>query len=258
MTLSAFNPLGRFTGLAEVYANCRPSYPTAALDWVWNHCRLSPPSLLIDVGSGTGILSRQLAMRGFRVIGIEPNADMRARAEAEALPPGPAPTYQDGRAEATGLADGVAAAVFAGQAFHWFQPEATLCEFRRVLHTGGWVVLLWNERDETDPFTAAYGDVIRTAPQARVMEDTRARSGAALLASPLFEEGVERTFANEQHLTEEAMLGRAFSMSYAPREPAAVETFVASLRQVFLRFQNDGAVKLRYEARVVLARRRRG
>src|SRR6266436_5561984 len=102
--LSRSNPTGRFSGLAGSYAKYRPSYPEVALTFILDHCGLQPGSLLIDVGSGTGISSRLLAQRGVRVIGVEPNADMRARAEAEPLPPGcPVPVYQDGRAEATGL-----------------------------------------------------------------------------------------------------------------------------------------------------------
>src|SRR5260370_14245042 len=103
------NPTGRFTGLADKYAKYRPSYPAAALDFIMARCGLGPRALLVDVGCGTGISSRLFALRGIPVLGIDPNADMRSRAEAEPLPSGvPVPRYCEGRAEATGLADGVA------------------------------------------------------------------------------------------------------------------------------------------------------
>jgi hypothetical protein len=57
---SAANPLGRFTGLAELYARCRPSYPAAALDFVLAHCGLSGRALLVDVGCGRGFLRGSL------------------------------------------------------------------------------------------------------------------------------------------------------------------------------------------------------
>src|SRR5271166_4503037 len=102
--LSQCNPTGRFSGLVEGYARHRPDYPAAALDFVMAHCALGPGAVLADVGSGTGISSRLFAVRGVRVIGIEPNAEMRKRAKEESLPAGvPPPEYRDGRAEATGL-----------------------------------------------------------------------------------------------------------------------------------------------------------
>jgi SAM-dependent methyltransferase len=255
--LSRQNPTGRFTGLAELYARCRPSYPAAAVDHVISRCGLGSGSLLVDVGCGTGISSRQLAARGVPVLGIEPNADMRAQAEAEPPPPGcPAPRYADGRAEATGLPDGVADAVLAAQAFHWFDTEAALREFHRILRRDGWVALVWNERDESDPFTAAFGGVIRSGRGAAALEASRGRSGEPLLVNPLFRDGSRTVFTHGQELDEDGALGRAFSASYAPREPAEAEAFAAALREVFTRFQQGGRVVLRYQASVYLAMRR--
>ena len=254
--LSRQNPTGRFTGLAGLYARCRPSYPDAAVDHIVSRCGLGPGSLLVDVGCGTGISSRQLAARGVPVLGIEPNADMRAQAEAEPPPPGcPAPRYAAGRAEATGLPDAVADAVLAAQAFHWFDAEAALREFRRILKRDGWVALLGNERDESDPFTAAFGEVIRSGRGAAALESARGRAGEPLLVNPLFRDSSRVVFANSQELDEDGVLGRAFSASYAPREPAQVEAFAAALREVFARHQQEGRVVLRYQASVYLARR---
>jgi ubiquinone/menaquinone biosynthesis C-methylase UbiE len=80
------------------------------------------------------------------------------------------------------LSDSVADAVLAAQAFHWFNCELALCEFHRILKPDGWVVLVWNERDESDPFTAAYSAVIRTAPEAERLELNRGQAGEPLLS----------------------------------------------------------------------------
>jgi SAM-dependent methyltransferase len=255
--LSDKKPLSRFTGLADVYARARPSYPQEAIDWIATHCALTPPAVLVDVGCGTGISSRLFAERGVQVIGIEPNAEMRARAEAEPLSTHAAVlTFHDGRAEQTGLPDSIADAVLAAQAFHWFETEAALQEFHRVLLPLGWTILMWNERDESDAFTAAYGAVIRSAPEAASVEIPRGRAGEALLSSPLFDESKRVVFKNSQELDEEGLLGRAFSASYAPREAAEAEAFAKALRDVHQKYMQDGKVIIRYETSVYVGRRR--
>lgn len=252
--LSRLNPTGRFTGLADGYARYRPSYPDAAIDYILARCGLRAGSLLVDVGCGTGISSRLFAQRGLTVIGIEPNAEMRAKAQAE-QGSGPPLLYQDGKAEATGLPDASADAVLAAQAFHWFESEAALREFYRILEPGGWVILMWNERDERDPFTAAYGAAIRSFPGAAKLEGARARAGEPLLSSPLFTAGERVVFPSAQAMNEEEMLGRAFSASYAPREPDQVQELERRLREHFARFQHHGQVALHYETSVYRARR---
>ena len=256
MLPSEYHPTERFTGLAGLYSQYRPEYPAAALDFIINRCGLNDQSILVDVGCGTGISSRLFAARGIRVIGIEPNADMRRQAETEQLSLGsPSPTYQEGRAEATGLPEASADAVVAAQAFHWFEPEAALREFHRILKPAGWAVLLWNQRDESDPFTRAYGAGVRQLTNAEVFEPYHGK-GDALLVSPLFQEGERAFFPNEQVLNEAGLLGRAFSVSYAPRDSDSVKRYGDELREVFQRFQKDGRVVLRYETSVFLARRR--
>jgi SAM-dependent methyltransferase len=253
MNESTSDSVRRFTTLSEVYARCRPDYPAECIDFVVAHCGLGPSSLLIDVGAGTGISARLFAQRGIPVVGIEPNEAMRRRAEAE---PGPAHlVYRAGTGEQTGLPADVADLVLSAQAFHWFDAPAALAEFARILHVGGHVALLWNERDESDPCTAAYGAVVRSLPGAAGIEGSRFGSGVALLESPLFVDGQKLTYAHEQSVDEEGLLGRAFSISYAPREPTEAERFAADLRRVFARFQQGGRIVLRYETTLYLARR---
>jgi SAM-dependent methyltransferase len=210
------------------------------------------------VGCGTGISSRLFAARGVNIIGIEPNAEMRAAAEATTT--GAADqrvTYREGQAESTGLPTGLADAVLAAQSFHWFEPDRALREFHRILKIGGWAILMWNQRDEQDPFTAAYGAVIRTATDAAAFENRpHAQAGSALSMSPLFRQFERVTVRNEQVLDEEAVLGRAFSVSYAPIEATQAAAWAESLRAVFRRYNRDGKVMLRYQTSIYLARRR--
>jgi SAM-dependent methyltransferase len=251
--LSHANPTGRFSGLADTYARYRPGYPPALFDLLVSRCGLDPGSLVVDVGSGTGISARALAQRGVPVVGVEPNADMRAAAEAAASD-GPL-HYREGRAEATGLPDACADLVLAAQAFHWFEPDAALREFHRILKPRGWVALVWNERDETDPFTAAYGAIIRSSPDTAAVEGPRGTAGEALFAYPCFQGAERLTFTSEQPLDEDGLRGRAFSASYAPRDPDGVAAWTTALAELFGRWQRDGRVVLRYETSLFLALR---
>jgi SAM-dependent methyltransferase len=254
--LSKMNPTGRFTGLADVYAQHRPDYPTEAIDAIMKQCGLGQNSLLVDVGCGTGTSSLLFARRGVAVVGIEPNEDMRRRAAAVAIPEScPTPQYRQGRAEATGLADRSADAVLAAQAFHWFEPDKALREFHRLLKAGGWVILMWNERDESDGFTAAFGTVMRWSKEAERLEDLRRQAGAPLLISPLFRGSHRLSFGHEQVLDEDGTVGRAVSASYAPTAPDEVEAFQEALRRLFHKHQSQGRVTLRYTTSVYLGQR---
>jgi SAM-dependent methyltransferase len=256
---SSPDPTTRFTGLAETYAQFRPSYPAHAVDFVIARCALGSSSLLVDVGCGTGIASRLFAERGVAVIGVEPNTDMRCHAArtSQADQGGqPTVTYHEGRAEATGLPSASADTVLSAQAFHWFEPASTLAEFHRILKPGGWVVLMWNERDERDPATATFGDVIRTARGAAEAESGRhARAGNALRLSRLFSSAEQVAFHNQQSLNEEGWIGRAFSASYAPREHAEREAWRERLKAAFDQVQQGGTASLRYKTSIYLAQR---
>ncbi len=256
-SVSQYNPTGRFSGRAKLYAQYRPDYPAQAVDYLIATAQLGFTSLVIDVGCGTGISSRQLAQRGIPVIGMEPNDEMRAKAQAESTPEGcPAPEYRAGQAENTGLPNSCADMVLAAQAFHWFEREAALKEFHRLLKPSGWAVLMWNERDETDPFTGLLTQLIRSAPHVAKLEKDRADAGDLILTHPLFENAHKVTFSHSQTLDEEGLRGRCFSASYAPKEHEEAEKLVAALCEAFRKVQTEGRVVLRYVTTVFCGQRR--
>ena len=135
-----------FEQVAELYERVRPSYPNEAVAWLVDRLRIGPPSTVLDLGAGTGKLTRLLVPRVGRVIAIEPGPEMlaqlrRAVPEAEALL---------GAAEAIPLADDAVDAVVCGQSFHWFRTGEALREIQRVLRAGGGIGLIWNVRDPDD------------------------------------------------------------------------------------------------------------
>jgi SAM-dependent methyltransferase len=129
-------PAGSGDRWADDYERGRPSYPSEAVGLP----DLSPASTVLDLGAGTGKLSRPLVGRFDRVIAVEP-ADAMRRVLAMVCPEAQALT---GSAEAIPLGDGSVDAVFAAEAFHWFDGERALNEIARVLRPRGALVLMWN------------------------------------------------------------------------------------------------------------------
>jgi SAM-dependent methyltransferase len=140
-----------FGPAAERYDRIRPRYPEAAIRWILGDA----PLTVVDLGAGTGILTRQLAALGHRVIPVEPDPGMRARLAAA----GGAPQPLAGSAEAIPLPDAQAGAVVAGQAYHWFDPVRAHPEIARVLKPGGIFGPLWNDRDEEVSWVAALSTI---------------------------------------------------------------------------------------------------
>ncbi len=146
----------RFSNRVENYVKYRPGYPPEVLGLFRNEMGLTPDSVIADVGSGTGISSRLFLENGNEVFGVEPNDAMRAAAE-EFLAAFPNFHSRNGTAENTGLPDASVDLVIAAQAFHWFDPEKTRTEFKRILKEDGFVALIWNERQlATTPFLREY------------------------------------------------------------------------------------------------------
>jgi ubiquinone/menaquinone biosynthesis C-methylase UbiE len=128
-----------WTGKASSYDQVRPTPPPALLDLLTQVIATPHPALVVDVGSGTGLSTALWGERAERVIGIEPNADMRQEAirNIEGHPYAAHIEYRAGLAQQTGLPDGCADIVTAAQSFHWMEPTATLAEIARILRPGG-------------------------------------------------------------------------------------------------------------------------
>ncbi len=234
----------RFGPRAKAYAAFRPAYPAEAIDAALDGLG-DPHSLTIaDVGAGTGISARLFAERGVCVIAIEPNSQMRAAAQEH-----PRVAWQDGTAEQTHLASASVDAVVACQAFHWFATTAACSEFRRIARRRA--ALLQYERDERDPFTKAYGDVVR----AYATDDTEALRANALTAFAAFPNARigRAAYPSRQRLDRDALLGRAASSSYLPASGRPAARLRRDLDTLFDRYENAGAVELATVTFVLLA-----
>jgi ubiquinone/menaquinone biosynthesis C-methylase UbiE len=244
-TVPAKHPLTRFSDRVQTYAAHRPSYPAPAIDAVFEGIG-SPTTLIVaDVGAGTGISSRLLADRGCRVHAVEPNQEMRERGMADGHP---RITWHDAAGEHTGLPDASVNIVACFQAFHWLDAAQALAEFARILTPRGRAALVWNVRDDADPFTRAYTDVILR----HATDPPRSpHLGGGGHVPPEFREGwIDYHIArlpNAQTLDRESLIGRALSASYCPNTGDAKAALERDLRAVFDRWSSDGLVTLRYQ-----------
>lgn len=253
--LAKLNPKERFSNRAGYYSKARPDYANEALEFIMSHCRLEAGKKVVDMGAGTGISSRAFATRGLTVCAVEPNQAMLDQAMAE-TDFADRISYIKAGAEQSGLASESFDAVLCAQSFHWFEPEKALSEFNRLLLPSGWVILVWNERDESDEFTKAYGDLLRSLPDTKQLESKRARSGLCLMDSDLFGNKCKKTFAHEQVMNLDKLVGRAFSASYAPFPDSqeALE-FQNKLQELFHKYQSNEQVVMKYESSVYLAQK---
>jgi SAM-dependent methyltransferase len=145
-----------FETVAAEYERHRPEYPEAALRWAADELGLEPGARVLDLGAGTGKLTRGLVGVGFEVVAVEPGAPMLAQLR-EVVPEAEA---HEGSAESIPLPGESVDAAFAGQAFHWFDRDQALPELHRVVCGGGGLALLWNWWDERDPLQQELGALI--------------------------------------------------------------------------------------------------
>jgi SAM-dependent methyltransferase len=212
---------------------------------------------VLDVGSGTGIFTRQLAaaLQVNPVIGIEPSAPMRARAEAEQ--DHGSITYLDGVAERLPFEDATARAVVAATAAHWFDRPAFYREAARVLVPGGIFAIVEYVRDEASSaaaravvkFLAEHGE-----DRAYVRPDYETELGA--LRGFRLLETLRRPVTFALGLAE--FVGLALSSSHARH---AIETLGSDEADRMLRAigeelaDTDGSVPFGYLFQVFLTRR---
>ena len=246
------DPKARFSDRVADYIRYRPGYPIDVVRTLERELGTRPDTTrIVDIGCGTGISADLFLQQGYAVIGVEPNAAMRAAAET-LLASSRRFRSVDGSAEATTLPDASADLVIAAQAFHWFEPAGARREVRRLLAHGGAVALMWNDRKVgTNPFLQGYDDAIRkwSIDYAKVNHQNLSDADIASFFGP---GGCSsRTFANHQTFDWEGLLGRALSSSYVPvRGQPGHDELVLALRSLFDAHASDHQVRFDYDTKL--------
>jgi SAM-dependent methyltransferase len=243
------------------YIQHRPLYPQAALEVLKVECGLSETHIIADIGCGPGILSQLFLDSGNRVIGVEPDIDMRAGADY-VFQGYSGFTCVAGTAEATPLPDQSVDFVASGQAFHWFDPIRARLEFSRILRPEGWVALIWNlQRKGGTPFQIelnAFWNDSRNWNSERALNFGSAawNKGRAEqdVLEPFFRPGgfKGQWFDNPLHCDLEGLKGRVHSTlpGLLPGE-AGYEKMLKALELMFETHQEKGLVVIEHDTRLV-------
>jgi ubiquinone/menaquinone biosynthesis C-methylase UbiE len=209
-----------FEQAATAYEQARPTYPNEVIDLIKSlH---NKPDTIIDLGAGTGKLTRLLGPLGAReIIAIEPVLSMR-----ENLKKIPIITKViDGTAEHIPFEDNTIDIIICAQAFHWFANHRALAELHRVLKPNGLLILIWNAPDHTRDEWAEnirnYVDSFRQddTPRYKTMEWKNAFDNQNFFSS-----AQHKQFTHKQRVTRDLIMNRFLSISFVAALPAEQKT----------------------------------
>ncbi|MFG3341996.1 class I SAM-dependent methyltransferase [Glycomyces sp. NPDC048151] len=192
-----------FGPAADLYDSIRPTYPAEAVAWMTDGKAVDA----VDLGAGTGLLTRALVAQGHRVTAVEPDDLMRTKlvSATEGIA-----AALSGSAEAIPVPDASADLVTGGQSFHWFDRDKAMPEIRRVLRPGGVLAPVWNVRDESTGWVGALTEAIGNSQGEK---DALAATAPGYFGD-LFGEVEYRVFRHEWPIDRAGVLRLVQSRSY--------------------------------------------
>jgi len=226
----------KFDGMGKTYAKFRPTYPQAFIEYLCSDVGIKREGIIADIGSGTGILTRQLLELGNKVFAVEPNDDMRIVAESD-LCGYTNFTSVNGTAENTTLSSHSVGFVTVAQAFHWFDRVSFKAECKRILKPNGKVILVYNSR-RLDSEVVKDGDIVnrKYCPNFKGFSGgMRGTEDVNTHYSDFFDGEYEaRIFKNNLTFELDSFIGRNLSASYALKEnDENFSAYIAELTECF-------------------------
>ena len=237
----------RFTATVEYYHQFRPRYPVEIIRLLIKECTLNANSVLADIGSGTGIFTELLIKRGFKTFAIEPNFAMRQKAQS--LLGG----YDnfisiEGTSNQTHLADHCLDCITCAQSFHWFNDLDSQEEFKRILKPNGYVVLIWNMRDNQTDCMKAYEALLKQfgTDYLNVAAENMTEQKIKLFFG---HESIKQFKISCQQLLDWASFkGRLLSTSYTPKiGDEHFDEMLAAANDLFSQYQEKDRIVFDYE-----------
>lgn len=241
----------RFDKTVEDYLKYRPSYPEDIYSLLVNQFDLTPEKVIADIGSGTGFLAKLFLSHGHAVYGVEPNQAMRKAAEIY-LNENLNFHSLNGLAEATTLDDESIDWIVVGTAFHWFDVKKTKIEFKRILKSPGFCLVVWNVRNtKQSVLLQDYENLILT--YSNDYNKSRAHEFEQTIVEDFFYpfEMKTATFVNKQQFSWDGLKGRLLSTSYSLRDDdPKYHDMIDELKIIFDRHQSNELVEFLYDTKM--------
>lgn len=243
----------RFIGKAEIYSKYRPSYPERIIDEIEDELRESTYRRVADIGAGTGLFTKILLDRGYEVVAVEPNKEMREIAEIY-LEDYEKIEILDSMAEDTKIAENSIDLVTVAQAFHWFDKSMFREECKRILKQDGKIALIWNSRDYNSILVRELSAVCtKFCPKFKGFSG--GIDNEPEVFDNFFEEYRQVEINNPLQYNLEEFIGRNLSGSYAPKSGEKnYKPFVEAIKQVFDKYSKYGKVILPNVVRVYMGK----
>lgn len=217
----------------------------ALFDYLRNTLNIAEGSVFADIGAETGIFTEQLLRCGYRVLAVEPNGDMRRKAEERFSKSGGFISV-NGSDRDFNLPDRSADCVTAAQSFHWFDAEAFRGECRRVLKPGGTAIIVYNFRDER----AACAKALAKLRHKYNSEFPGFSNGMSSERCVDFFRGRCRVFRadNTQIYDRQSYVARVLSSSYSLKEnDGRYSEYICEIKEIFDTLSKDGMITLPIE-----------
>ncbi len=133
----------QFGAAARAYDAVRPGYPARLVNALLARTGLGSDSTVLEIGCGTGQLTRDLAPTGGAILCLEPSGEL-ARYARRNLARFPRVEIREELFERFEVVAGIFDLVVAATSFHWVDPEARCAKACRVLRAGGVIAILTN------------------------------------------------------------------------------------------------------------------
>lgn len=238
----------KFTGKADVYDKYRPTYPAELIDWLWEKTHANT---VADIGAGTGIFTKCLSAKPWKITAVEPNADMLEKLRANL----PDVEIVNAPAENTGIAPNSIDLVTAATAFHWFDKEKFKTECQRIFTPKGRLVLVWNNHRENDFMHERDRVFLKYCGICNSASGSTEKEGDLFLRNEYFSEMEYFSVKHGMLMDEEQFVGYSLSHSYSLKKgDENYEKFAEKLREIVRKFQRDGRVEVPYETTCYLGK----
>jgi SAM-dependent methyltransferase len=211
-----------FRAAATRFEQGRPGYPAAVANHLVGVLQITASSTVVDLGAGTGKLTRALARTGARIIAIEPLPEMLR----ELLAAAPGIPVLGAVAEALPLKTGSVDVLVAAQSWHWFDGILALGEADRVLVPGGRLGLVWSAYDPSIPWL---GELAAIRARRAIPGAPDHRTGAwraPFEADPRWRPLRQRSFRHTWTVSPQAVVDNVLSTSFLALLPGEKQATV--------------------------------